>query len=71
MGSTAPNPMVGCVIVVDDQIITEGYTGPYGSSHAEVNAINAVKDPSVLSKATLYVTLEPVRIMEKHRLVAI
>ncbi len=51
--------MVGCVIVVDDQVIAEGYTGPYGSSHAEVNAINAVKDPSVLSKATLYVTLEP------------
>ncbi len=59
MGSTAPNPMAGCVIVVDDQIIAEGYTGPYGSSHAEVNAIKAVKDPSVLTKATLYVTLEP------------
>ncbi|MDA9057257.1 bifunctional diaminohydroxyphosphoribosylaminopyrimidine deaminase/5-amino-6-(5-phosphoribosylamino)uracil reductase RibD [Flavobacteriaceae bacterium] len=59
LGSTAPNPMVGCVIVVDNQVISEGYTGPYGSSHAEVNAINSVKDTSVLSKATLYVTLEP------------
>ena len=59
MGSTAPNPMVGCVIVVDDKVIAEGYTSPYGSSHAEVNAINSVKDPSVLTKAILYVTLEP------------
>ena len=59
MGATAPNPMVGCVIVVEDQIIAEGYTSPYGGAHAEVNAINAVKDPSILTKATLYVTLEP------------
>ena len=51
--------MVGCVIVVEDQIIAEGYTSPYGGAHAEVNAINAVKDPSILTKATLYVTLEP------------
>lgn len=51
--------MVGCVIVVDDQIIAEGYTSPYGGAHAEVNAIKAVKDVSLLTKATLYVTLEP------------
>jgi diaminohydroxyphosphoribosylaminopyrimidine deaminase / 5-amino-6-(5-phosphoribosylamino)uracil reductase len=59
LGSTAPNPMVGCVIVVDDEIIAEGYTSPYGGAHAEVNAIGAVKDVSLLPKATLYVTLEP------------
>ena len=51
--------MVGCVIVVEDQIIAEGYTSPYGGAHAEVNAIKAVKDVSLLHKATLYVTLEP------------
>ena len=51
--------MVGCVIVVDDQIIAEGYTSPYGGAHAEVNAIKAVKDVCLLTKATLYVTLEP------------
>ncbi|GGW43025.1 riboflavin biosynthesis protein RibD [Arenibacter certesii] len=51
--------MVGSVIVRDGKIIGEGYTSPYGGLHAEVNAINSVKDPSVLSKATLYVTLEP------------
>ena len=51
--------MVGCVIVVEDQIIAEGYTSPYGGAHAEVNAIKAVKDESLLHNATLYVTLEP------------
>ena len=51
--------MVGCVIVVENQIIAEGYTSPYGGPHAEVNAIKAVKDVSLLLKATLYVTLEP------------
>ncbi len=59
LGSTAPNPMVGCVIVCNNKIIGEGYTSPYGGAHAEVNAINAVKDKNLLSKATLYVTLEP------------
>jgi len=59
LGSTAPNPMVGCVIVVEDHIIAEGYTSPYGGAHAEVNAINSIKDSSLLNNATLYVTLEP------------
>ncbi len=51
--------MVGCVIVHKDIIIGEGYTSPFGGPHAEVNAINAVRDPSLLSEATLYVSLEP------------
>lgn len=55
----APNPSVGCVIVHDNRIIAEGYTSPYGGNHAEVNAIKAVKDTSLLLKATLYVSLEP------------
>ncbi|MBT8260877.1 MAG: bifunctional diaminohydroxyphosphoribosylaminopyrimidine deaminase/5-amino-6-(5-phosphoribosylamino)uracil reductase RibD, partial [Bacteroidia bacterium] len=59
LGTTAPNPMVGCVIVVDNKIIAEGYTSPYGGNHAEVNALKAIKDKSLLEKATLYVTLEP------------
>lgn len=59
LGTTAPNPMVGCVIVCNKKIIAEGYTSPYGSNHAEVNAINNVKDKSLLTQATLYVTLEP------------
>ena len=59
LGNTAPNPMVGCVIIHDAKIVGEGYTSPYGGPHAEVNAITAVKDKSILSKSTLYVTLEP------------
>lgn len=59
LGTTAPNPMVGCVIVVDNTIIGEGFTSPYGGNHAEVNAINSVKNKELLKEATLYVTLEP------------
>lgn len=59
LGTTAPNPMVGCVIVHDQKIIGEGFTSPFGGAHAEINAINSVKDLSLLKKATLYVTLEP------------
>lgn len=58
-GNVAPNPMVGCVIVLNEEIIGEGYHEQYGKAHAEVNAINAVKDKSLLKKATLYVNLEP------------
>lgn len=59
LGTTRPNPMVGAVLVCDHHIIGEGFTSPYGDNHAEVNAINAVKDKSLLHKSTLYVTLEP------------
>ncbi len=59
LGTTRPNPMVGCVIVYKNKIIGEGFTSPYGGNHAEVNAINSVTDKSKLKEATLYVTLEP------------
>ncbi|QLE00266.1 bifunctional diaminohydroxyphosphoribosylaminopyrimidine deaminase/5-amino-6-(5-phosphoribosylamino)uracil reductase RibD [Galbibacter sp. BG1] len=59
LGNTYPNPMVGSVIVANNRIIGEGYTSPAGQNHAEVNAINSVKDTSLLKKATIYVTLEP------------
>lgn len=59
LGYTRPNPMVGCVIVHANKIIGEGFTSPYGSNHAEVNAINSVDDKSLLKESTLYVTLEP------------
>lgn len=54
-----PNPMVGCVIVLDGNIIGQGYHKQFGKAHAEVNAINSVKDKSKLKQATLYVNLEP------------
>ena len=57
--NVSPNPMVGCVIVNDGEIIGEGYHKEYGKNHAEVNAINSVKDKSVLKNSILYVNLEP------------
>jgi len=59
LGTASPNPMVGSVIVHNSTIIGEGYTSPYGGNHAEVNAINSVKDKEMLKKAILYVSLEP------------
>ena len=58
-GTTYPNPMVGSVIVYDNQIIGEGWHKRAGEPHAEVNAVRSVKDKSLLSKATIYVSLEP------------
>jgi len=64
-GSVSPNPMVGAVIVHDDQIIGEGYTSPYGGPHAEVNAVSQVLDrygdtaKELLAASTFYVSLEP------------
>jgi len=59
LGTTYPNPMVGSVIVYDDKIIGEGWHKKAGETHAEVNAVNSVKDKSLLKKATIYVSLEP------------
>ena len=59
IGLTRPNPSVGAVIVYKNKIIGEGFTSAFGGNHAEVNAINAVKDKSLLKEATIYVTLEP------------
>ena len=58
-GTTYPNPMVGSVIVYNGEIIGEGWHQKAGEPHAEVNAIRSVKDPSLLDKATIYVSLEP------------
>ncbi|MDR1517905.1 MAG: bifunctional diaminohydroxyphosphoribosylaminopyrimidine deaminase/5-amino-6-(5-phosphoribosylamino)uracil reductase RibD [Dysgonamonadaceae bacterium] len=59
LGFTKPNPMVGAVIVRNNQIIGEGYHRKYGEAHAEANAISSVRDESLLSESTLYVSLEP------------
>ena len=58
-GSVSPNPLVGCVIVHQGKIVGEGWHERYGGPHAEVNAVHAVPDRSVLRESTVYVTLEP------------
>ena len=58
-GHTSPNPMVGAVIVHKEHIIGEGFHRCCGQAHAEVNAVRAVADRSLLPESTIYVTLEP------------
>jgi diaminohydroxyphosphoribosylaminopyrimidine deaminase/5-amino-6-(5-phosphoribosylamino)uracil reductase len=57
--STAPNPMVGCVIVYNNSIVAEGYHEKYGSAHAEVNAFSNLSEDIDPSKCEVYVNLEP------------
>lgn len=59
LGSTSPNPMVGSVVVHNGRIIGEGWHQKAGQPHAEVIAINSVKDKELLTESTLYVNLEP------------
>ncbi len=59
LGNTYSNPMVGSVIVHNGKIIGEGFHHKAGEPHAEVNAINSVKDKELLKESTLYVNLEP------------
>ena len=60
-GYVAPNPLVGAVLVYNDRIIGEGWHQQYGEAHAEVNCIASVKkeDIDLISRSTLYVSLEP------------
>ncbi|MGB0177495.1 MAG: bifunctional diaminohydroxyphosphoribosylaminopyrimidine deaminase/5-amino-6-(5-phosphoribosylamino)uracil reductase RibD [Owenweeksia sp.] len=59
VGTTSPNPMVGSVIVHNNQIIGEGWHRKAGEPHAEVMAIRSVKNKDLLRESTLYVNLEP------------
>ena len=59
VGLTAPNPPVGVIIVKDGTILSRGWTQPGGSPHAEVHAINQVRNKSSLKGSTMYSTLEP------------
>jgi len=51
------NPMVGCVVVKEGQIIAKGYHHFFGEAHAEINALEQINQQA--DGATLYVTLEP------------
>ncbi|RYG35616.1 MAG: bifunctional diaminohydroxyphosphoribosylaminopyrimidine deaminase/5-amino-6-(5-phosphoribosylamino)uracil reductase RibD, partial [Chitinophagaceae bacterium] len=61
LGHVSPNPLVGCVIVENGEIIGEGWHQQYGGPHAEVNCIRSVKDADrkLIPFSTLYVSLEP------------
>ncbi|MBQ4407191.1 MAG: bifunctional diaminohydroxyphosphoribosylaminopyrimidine deaminase/5-amino-6-(5-phosphoribosylamino)uracil reductase RibD [Bacteroidales bacterium] len=58
-GNVSTNPMVGAVVVHDGKIIGEGYHRKCGEAHAEVNAINSVKNQELLKESEIYVSLEP------------
>ncbi len=57
--AVAPNPQVGCVIVKEGKIVSEGWTQRYGEAHAERDAVNKAPDVRQLIGSTVYVTLEP------------
>lgn len=59
LGHTSPNPAVGAVIVRGGRIIARGFHRQAGMPHAEIEALRALKKPSLASGATIYVTLEP------------
>ncbi len=60
-GHTAPNPMVGSVLVHNDRVIGEGWHHYYGADHAEVNCLKNVApvDKHLIPESTMYVNLEP------------
>jgi len=59
IGNVAPNPLVGCVIVKNGNIIGEGFHKTYGDWHAEVNAVKSIKNKSEIENADVYINLEP------------
>lgn len=58
-GLTESNPMVGCVIVHQNQIVAEGYHHKFGGGHAEVEAVKRLPSTISPSECTVFVTLEP------------
>ncbi|HOJ25236.1 MAG TPA: bifunctional diaminohydroxyphosphoribosylaminopyrimidine deaminase/5-amino-6-(5-phosphoribosylamino)uracil reductase RibD [Bacteroidales bacterium] len=59
LGYVKSNPLVGCVIVKDDKIISEGYHHAFGMPHAERVAIDNLEDKTQIKDSTIYVNLEP------------
>lgn len=60
LGWVHPNPPVGAIILdKNNSIVAQGWHKKFGGPHAEVEALSSLSDPSLLSGATMYVTLEP------------
>jgi len=59
LGGVRQNPLVGCVIVKENKIIGEGYHKKYGEKHAEINAIDSVKNKENIKGSSIYINLEP------------
>jgi diaminohydroxyphosphoribosylaminopyrimidine deaminase/5-amino-6-(5-phosphoribosylamino)uracil reductase len=57
-GGAEPNPLVGCVLVKDGQLLASGYHARYGGPHADA-ALQQLHEPSAARGATAFVTLEP------------
>lgn len=58
-GHTRSNPLVGCVVLHENIIISEGYHKGFGMAHAEVEALKNITDATILNNCTVYVNLEP------------
>ena len=59
VGKTKPNPAVGAVIVKNGRLLAKGWHRQAGSPHAEIEALSALKSPTLAHGATIYITLEP------------
>ena len=59
LGYVLSNPLVGCVIVKNNEIIGEGFHQKYGEAHAEINAINSIKEKKKIQGSSIYINLEP------------
>ena len=59
LGAVEPNPMVGCVLVRDGEVIGKGYHQKFGGPHAEVEALRSLESTKQASGVTAYVSLEP------------
>ena len=71
IGKTYPNPLVGCVIVNENKIISEGWHKKAGENHAEINALLKIKNVEILENQRFMSILSLAVILEKQGLVSI
>ncbi len=59
MGKVYPNPLVGCIIVKDDKVLSQGWHQMYKGPHAETNALQQISADDEIVESEMYVNLEP------------